>query len=166
MIQHSKTGQSYFLDEPLDAQHGDRERPATKFSFREHGDYRIDVRGSVVHCFLDAGFNYEGIVSFCQSLTKAINRLTHWVMFIHTSESTMATPEAVEYSQSQISKLTTYGCGGIAFLTSNTITRYLASKLSELATMPFLASDSLETLAQFCCDRLFGINSDSTLVSL
>jgi hypothetical protein len=61
----------------------------------------------------------------------------------------MATPEAEYYSINQLRLYGDSGCLGIAFKTSNILTRHHADEIAKRVKVPFLASDETEKLQHF-----------------
>ena len=116
------------------------------FRFGAHGDHRAQKVGNIVHCYLDNEFNLEGIKDCFMTVKTAVAELKQWILFIHTTPSTIAKPDAENYSLKHLPNADMLGCIGIAFHTANSILRYFAEKLAKQVRCPFVASPELETL--------------------
>lgn len=128
--------------------HHTRKRKLHAYSFAAHGHHHLVVEGKLVHCYLEGAFNEEGVSLLCQSLERAVHALSEWVLYVHSTPCTLATPEADYHARGRLLALSHYGCIGIVFQTQNVLMKRLAEKIAYQIHIPFFASDKFEELNQ------------------
>ena len=116
---------------------------------REHGDFRFDVRQSVVHGYPEHAFNKEGIDAYFDALINKVNKPDVWVYCAHPKEDVALNQEALDRVISWHKTLPDFGCKGIAVRASNVFIKMIVEKTTIETSIPYFVSGDEAELEAF-----------------
>jgi hypothetical protein len=114
-----------------------------------HGAFSTEIKGRVVHSYINTAFNLEGVTLYFSELFKHTESLNSWVLYTHTTPSLGATPEAVEVIIKNAHLLSGRGCLGVAFKVDSMFMKQLVDSIYAAVDIPNFNSSNCTEIDAF-----------------
>ena len=119
------------------------------------GCYRIEQQNLVIHAYFDGAQSLTETISYFTELELCVAKLDKWVLYVHSTETAIGTPEAAEYSVQFLPKLSSLNCVGYIIESQNPLVKAHADALAQIVAIPFLCSNQpseIELFLRECLD--------------
>ncbi|MFC3153259.1 hypothetical protein ACFOEK_19625 [Litoribrevibacter euphylliae] len=121
---------------------------------KEHGIYRIEESGDIIHVYPVGGFNEYGIKSLHQEIRSIAPKDRAWVLIEHPKDEAGLTPEAAKELCKNYCLLSKYGCKAVGLEISRIWAFSIQKTLKDQVDIPVYFSESSEEVEKFVVQHL------------
>ena len=111
-----------------------------------HGNFKIELKGNVIHVYPVGGFNKEGIDEVHTEVSIVAPNNTAWILFEHPKDLAGLTPEALDALVESYLKFQEQNCSAIALEICSTWEGVVRRALKDKLYIPLFLSDDLTYL--------------------
>ncbi|WP_088329934.1 hypothetical protein [Lacimicrobium sp. SS2-24] len=115
----------------------------------EHGEFRVEIKGVVLHTWPVGSFNRPGLLRYQRGVLDACQPLSRWVLFEHPQNVAAVTNDAMQALGETYQLASENGCIAIACEVGPLFKDTINKSFQPILSIPLLASDDAEELDAF-----------------
>ncbi|GGD64955.1 hypothetical protein [Lacimicrobium alkaliphilum] len=120
----------------------------------EHGEYKLELQGQVLHTWPEGSFNRPGLLRYQRGVLAAAGPVENWILFEHPKNVAAVTNEAMDALGETYKLISQHGCIGIACEVGPLFKDRINQGFRPLLDIPLLASDNERELEEFIAKLL------------